>query len=184
MEKIDFRERFSGIEVSGDWHFRKEYPSILSKTDSEKERIFLSEEKLKIPVGKKKIAVRFFVWVKYKEVDDTYICRFGMVPDKSSIDDTAISVLNSLSNRKFVKNPYLYMLESVIYRYVFLTQEGVTDEDLDDVISCMFLASDHVEEHIVSYLYDNSPGMEKEEGLSDFENGWSVLARARSGSLG
>lgn len=183
MEKIDFRERFSGVE-SGDWTFHKEYPSILSKADSGKEKIYISEEKLKIPVGKKKIAVRFFVWLKYKEVDETYVCRFGMVPDKGSIDEKAISVLNSLSNKKFVKNPYLHMLESVIYRYVFLTQEGVLESELDEVMECMFLASDHVEEHILNYLYDNSPGMEKEEGLNAFENGWSVLARARSGSLG
>ena len=184
MEKIDFRDRFGGVEDSGDWTFIKEYPSILSKSDGVNDRIYISEEKLKIPIGRKKIAVRFFVWLKYKEVDDTYTCRFGMVPDKSSLDETAISVLNSISNKKFVKNPYLHMLESVIYRYIFLTQEGVVVDELDDVMRCMFLASDHVDEHILSYLYDNSPGMEKEEGLSSFENGWSVLARARSGSLG
>lgn len=184
MEHVNFMQRFGALTSSGEWSFVKEYPSLLTNDlDGDLSEIWISQEKLKIPVGAKKVVVRFFVWLRYSKLDETFDCMFGMVPDKGSLDDKAVSVMNKFSGKKFFKNPYYHLLSNKLYRHVFLNQEGVSPNMVEDVKESMFLASDHVDANLLDYLYGNMTGMVKEDGVDDFENGWSVLTRARSGSL-
>lgn len=184
MMYVNFSELVSGESQEG-WTFRKEYPSKLNTTTTGEE-LWLSEEKLRVPVGSKKIALKLFLWVWPDEMTETFSCRLGMVPEKSSLDEKALEILNRLTRRKFTMNPYYHLVNQKEYREIFLEQSNVLVEDVVGVVEDMKSAASFVEANILEFM-EGDVSTESLSLLGENEsapqNGWSVLVRARSGSI-
>lgn len=179
MEEVKF-DNFNKGKTKKSWNYRREYPSVLNFTESDKKHIteiWISEERLKVPVGKKKVVIRFFLWLKYNKQNKTYDCSLGIVPDYKMLDDKASEILKSIV-KDFYKKPYYHLLNLSEYRDVFLIQRDVEEELINDIRNEMEIATSVVERNLIYYL-------EGGQGKSTVEssNGWAVLLRARSGSL-
>lgn len=181
MEEIVYKELLVGRKrLRKGWHFQKVYPSLLNdKTGGEKMEIWVSDERLKVPVGKVKVSIKFFLWLDYVEKNKTYDCHFGIVPDYKGLDDKVVEILKVSTRNRFFKNPYYYMIvDQKEYREIFLVERGVTEERKEEVREEMELVANIVEKNLLYFLR----GKISDEGNKK-SSGWSVLVRARSGSI-
>jgi hypothetical protein len=179
MEEVIF-ENFNKGKTKKSWNFKIEYPSVL-KVVGDSSEIWISEERLKVPVGKQKVVIKFFIWLKYNRNQLNYDCILGMVPDFTMLDDHNISSLVKLYKKElFFKKPYYYLLNNNKYRDLFLIQRDVSEEDLDKVKEQMEIAVSLVERNLIFYL---EGGYDRTSSPENKSNGWAVLVRARSGSI-
>lgn len=211
MYNVNFENLVADKGFSG-WTFRKEFPSMLG-TSPNGEQIWISEDQMRVPVGRTKIALKLFLWVCPVEVsipvarivdededilelderpqeyrtEIRYACRLGMVPAKDSLDDKALELLNKLTRKKFHTNPYYHLVTQKTYREVFLEQADVFASDVVSVVEAMKLAATHVERNMLEYMSGSQSReaafkVDSEKSVVP-QNGWSVLVRARSGSI-
>lgn len=181
-------------------------------TSVDGEQIWISEDQMRVPVGKRMIALKLFLWVYPVEVsipvdsemgtfedgadadrpqeyrtEIRYACRLGMVPSKDSLDDRALGLLNKLTKKKFHTNPYYHLVTQKSYREIFLEQGNVDVADVVEVVENMKLAATHVEQNLLEYMSGSNSReaafkVDSEKSVVP-QNGWSVLVRARSGSI-
>lgn len=174
MDSVVFIDFVEDKKVKG-WNFKKVFPSVLNKKES-KEEIWITDERLRIPVGAKKVCIKFFLWV-CPGLEDEITCRVGMVPDVTSLDDKAIEILKESTKNQFMKNPYYHLLHEIEYRSIFLEEKDVSYIILEEVRESMRNSVGILEKNLLYFLEGGSSKGSK------VESGWSVLVRARSGSI-
>lgn len=181
MEIVKYKDFCKGKLQKG-WTFEKVFPSI-ENTFSENE-IWISEERLRIPVGKKKVFIKFFKWVSYNVELDIYECSLGIVPDYNMLDQKAVDILNRLTKNKLSSDPYYHLLNQSDYRDIFLRENQIKKDSLEEVLMYMDSSLYFIERNLIYYLEGGSSRIKDTgERSSIVGNGWAVLVRARSGSI-
>lgn len=177
MEIVNYKDFCNGT-IKKSWTFEKVFPDQFSNLNSQNE-VWITEERLKVPVGKKKVGIRFFKWFNYNKEEDIYECSLGIVPDYTLLDEKTLNILSKITKNKIRKNPYFHMLRQSEYHDTFLKELSVKKEDLTLVSTYMDSCLDIVEKNLMYFLeggINRSPN-------SEISNGWAVLVRARSGSI-